>query len=91
VNPHYIVQVPTTLVLKEKAFTFSDDDFAVKDQHGAVVVRCRGSAMSFRDSKSESRLLSVKRETCSEQRTGKCLLHKGRKFERCFRGNQQRL
>ncbi|KAK8865575.1 hypothetical protein IAR55_000719 [Kwoniella newhampshirensis] len=51
VNPHYCVPVPTTLVLKEKAFSFSGDDFAVKDSHGAVVVRCKGQAFSFCDRK----------------------------------------
>ncbi|WVQ85740.1 hypothetical protein IAT38_007907 [Cryptococcus sp. DSM 104549] len=51
VNPNYYAQVPTTLILKEKAFSFSGDDFAVKDSNGHVVVRCQGKALSFRDRK----------------------------------------
>ncbi|WWD18250.1 hypothetical protein CI109_102700 [Kwoniella shandongensis] len=51
VHGHYCMPHPTTLVLKEKAFSFSGDDFAVKDQNGQVVVRCKGQAFSFRDRK----------------------------------------
>ncbi|GFZ46578.1 hypothetical protein JCM24511_03798 [Saitozyma sp. JCM 24511] len=51
VFPQFCVNVPTTLVLKEKAFSFSGDDFAVKDSNGVPVVRCQGKALSFRDRK----------------------------------------
>ncbi|RSH83779.1 hypothetical protein EHS25_005394 [Saitozyma podzolica] len=51
VFPQFCVNVPTTLVLKEKAFSFSGDDFAVKDSNGVPVVRCKGKALSFRDRK----------------------------------------
>ncbi|ORY32262.1 tubby C-terminal-like domain-containing protein [Naematelia encephala] len=50
-HPQYCVNVPTTLVLKEKAFSFSGDDFAVKDSNGIPVVHCKGKAFSFRDRK----------------------------------------
>ncbi|WVR05557.1 hypothetical protein IAU60_002576 [Kwoniella sp. DSM 27419] len=51
VFPNYYAQQPTTLILKEKVFSFSGDDFSVKDSHGHTVVRCHGNSMSFRDSK----------------------------------------
>lgn len=47
----FAVPAPTTLVIKEKAFTFSGDDFAIKDSNGVVVCRVDGKAMSFSDSK----------------------------------------
>ncbi|OXB38688.1 hypothetical protein J007_01498 [Cryptococcus neoformans] len=42
---------PVTLVLKERVFSFSGDDFGVKDTNGQVVVRCQGKALSFKDRK----------------------------------------
>jgi hypothetical protein len=51
VNLAFCVNSPTTMVLKEKAFTFSGDDFSVKDTNGTVVLRCQGKAMSFADRK----------------------------------------
>ncbi|OCF42855.1 hypothetical protein I317_03332 [Kwoniella heveanensis CBS 569] len=51
VFPNFYAQRPTTLVLKEKVFSFSGDDFSVKDTNGYTVVRCHGQAMSFRDRK----------------------------------------
>ncbi|KAK4686592.1 hypothetical protein P7C73_g3534, partial [Tremellales sp. Uapishka_1] len=47
----YCMQVPTTLVLKERAFSFSGDDFAIKDSNGMVVARCQGKSFSFKDRK----------------------------------------
>ncbi|KAM0787660.1 hypothetical protein ACM66B_003724 [Microbotryomycetes sp. NB124-2] len=52
-DPHfqfYAVQ-PTSLIMKEKAWSFSGDDFSVKDQNGATVVKCSGKAISMRDTK----------------------------------------
>ncbi|WVF71015.1 hypothetical protein IAT40_005811 [Kwoniella sp. CBS 6097] len=51
VFPNYYAQQPTTLVLKEKVFSFSGDDFSVKDTNGYTVVRCHGQALSWRDRK----------------------------------------
>ena len=48
---NYIMQQPTTLVLKEKVFSFSGDDFSIKDTNGVTVVQCAGKALSFRDTK----------------------------------------
>lgn len=47
----FYAQHPTTLVLKEKAWSFSGDDFSVKDQNGATVVKCSGKSISMRDTK----------------------------------------
>jgi uncharacterized protein YxjI len=51
VNPAYCVAQPTTLVLKEKAFSFSGDDFAITDAAGVSVLHCHGSALSIFDKK----------------------------------------
>ncbi|WRT66012.1 uncharacterized protein IL334_002963 [Kwoniella shivajii] len=50
-HANYFAQQPTTLVLKEKVFSWSGDDFSVKDTNGHTVVRCHGQSMSFRDRK----------------------------------------
>ncbi|KAJ7617187.1 tubby C-terminal-like domain-containing protein [Roridomyces roridus] len=47
----FCAQQPITLVLKEKVWSFSGDDFSVKDQFGNVVVRCQGKALSWSDKK----------------------------------------
>ncbi|KAJ7759980.1 tubby C-terminal-like domain-containing protein [Mycena metata] len=49
--PQFCAQQQMTLVLKEKVFSFSGDDFAVKDQFGNVVIRCQGKALSWSDKK----------------------------------------
>lgn len=53
VSSVYCVPQETTLVLKERAFSFSGDDFGIKDTAGVNVVLCHGSAMSFRDKKGQ--------------------------------------
>ncbi|KAM0751765.1 DUF567-domain-containing protein [Meredithblackwellia eburnea MCA 4105] len=50
VHPHYCVQPPTTLVLKESGF-FSGDDFSIKDSNGVDVVVCKGRAFTIGDRK----------------------------------------
>lgn len=52
---------PVTLVLKERVFSFSGDDFGVKDTNGQVVVRCQGKALSFKDRKGVYHLVSSER------------------------------
>ncbi|KIR67423.1 hypothetical protein I314_01839 [Cryptococcus bacillisporus CA1873] len=42
---------PVTLVLKERVFSFSGDDFGITDTNGQVVVRCKGKVLSFTDRK----------------------------------------
>jgi hypothetical protein len=54
VFPRYAVPRETTLVLKERAFTFSGDDFHIKDSNGVDVVICKGKSLSFRDQKGEA-------------------------------------
>jgi formylmethanofuran dehydrogenase subunit D len=49
--PQFCAQQQMTLVMKEKVFSFSGDDFAVKDQFGNVVIRCQGKALSWSDKK----------------------------------------
>lgn len=49
--PQYCVQGPTILILKEKVWSWSGDDFAVKDDKGVPVVIIKGKAMSWRDRK----------------------------------------
>lgn len=57
---------PVTLVLKERVFSFSGDDFGVKDTNGQVVVRCQGKALSFKDRKGMYRLVFSERfHVCS--------------------------
>lgn len=56
VFPRYAVPRETVLVLKERAFTFSGDDFHIKDSNGVDVVICQGRAMSFKDQKGELRM-----------------------------------
>ncbi|CDZ96510.1 Tubby C-terminal-like domain [Phaffia rhodozyma] len=52
IHTSYCAPHPVTLVLKEKAFSFSGDDFNIKDAaNGMDVVRCQGQALSFRDKK----------------------------------------
>ncbi|WVW80493.1 hypothetical protein I302_102477 [Kwoniella bestiolae CBS 10118] len=50
-HPNFFAKQPTTLVLKEKVFSWSGDDFSVKDTNGFTVVKCHGQAISFRDRK----------------------------------------
>ncbi|WWC96582.1 hypothetical protein V866_003450 [Kwoniella sp. B9012] len=50
-HPNYFAKQPTTLVLREKVFSWSGDDFSVKDTNGFTVVKCHGQAISFRDRK----------------------------------------
>jgi uncharacterized protein YxjI len=49
--PQFCAQQQMTLVMKEKVFSFSGDDFSVKDQFGNVVIRCEGKALSWSDKK----------------------------------------
>lgn len=48
----FIARAPTTLELKEKMFSWTGDDFAVKDAAtGQTVIRCQGKMMSLRECK----------------------------------------
>lgn len=52
---------PVTLVLKERVFSFSGDDFGITDTNGQVVVRCKGKVLSFTDRKGVYRLVASER------------------------------
>ena len=47
VHTAFWVPNPTTLVLKEKAFSWSGDDFQVKDANGVEVIRVKGKTLGF--------------------------------------------
>jgi uncharacterized protein YxjI len=47
----YITKKRTTLIVKERAFTFSGDSFSIKDTSGNVWFQCKGRAFSLRDKK----------------------------------------
>ncbi|KAJ7286088.1 tubby C-terminal-like domain-containing protein [Mycena rebaudengoi] len=49
--PQFCARQQMTLVLQEKAFSFSGDNFSVKDQGGNTVVKCDGKALSWSDKK----------------------------------------
>ncbi|ODO07650.1 hypothetical protein L198_01231 [Cryptococcus wingfieldii CBS 7118] len=51
VHLNHTAQKPTTLVLKESVFSWTGDNFSVKDTEGHTVVKCSGKAVSFRDRK----------------------------------------
>jgi len=42
---------PVTLVLKEKIFSFSGDDFTITDVNGTSYFKCKGKAFSIREKK----------------------------------------
>lgn len=59
IHPAYTSHAqPVTLVLKERVFSFSGDDFGVTDTNGQVVVRCKGKVISFTDRKGVYRFVS---------------------------------
>ncbi|KAJ7624542.1 tubby C-terminal-like domain-containing protein [Roridomyces roridus] len=49
--PQYCAQQQIVMILKEKVFSFTGDDFEVKDQWGNVVIHCKGTAMSLTERK----------------------------------------
>lgn len=51
VHLNYCVPWETTLILRERLFSFSGDDFIINDSSGNPVCRCEGQALSFRDRK----------------------------------------
>jgi len=53
IHPTFIQQVPVTLVMKEKAFSLSGDDFSVKDANGVTVLKVHGKSLSLQDKKGE--------------------------------------
>lgn len=83
VLPNFVQQQPVTLVMKEKAFTFSGDDFSIKDTNGLVVVRCEGRVFSMRDQKAitdvnhrplfvlKNKLLSIHKTFLAEDPNGR--------------------
>ncbi|WVW80492.1 hypothetical protein I302_102476 [Kwoniella bestiolae CBS 10118] len=50
-HPQIFAQKATTLVLKEKVWSWTGDDFSVKDIEGRDVVKCHGKAWSLRERK----------------------------------------
>ncbi|KAL8291634.1 hypothetical protein RQP46_001892 [Phenoliferia psychrophenolica] len=50
-GPHFCVPQPTTLVMKEAAFSFSGDDFSIIDSNKVEVLRCKGKTFGFGDKK----------------------------------------
>lgn len=53
VLPHFCVAQPTTLVMKEAAFSFSGDDFSIVDSNKVEVLKCHGKSLGFGDKKGE--------------------------------------
>lgn len=50
-SPHLYSPEQSTLIMKEKVFSLSGDDFTVRTVSGLDVCRCKGHVMSVRDSK----------------------------------------
>lgn len=59
VHPPFTYGQEITLLLKEKVFSFSGDDFSVKDVNGNVIFRLDGRTMSLRGKKSTYALRSA--------------------------------
>jgi len=51
VDPRFVFRTPVTLILREKIFSFSGDDFSIKDVNDVEYFRCKGKAFSIRDKK----------------------------------------
>ncbi|ORX86173.1 DUF567-domain-containing protein, partial [Anaeromyces robustus] len=51
VDQRFVFQQPLTLILREKIFCFSGDDFSIKDPSGVEYFRCKGKLFSIRDKK----------------------------------------
>jgi uncharacterized protein YxjI len=51
VEPRFVLRQPVTLILKEKLFSFSGDDFSIKDINDVVYFKCKGKAFNLRDKK----------------------------------------
>jgi len=51
VDPRFVFRMPVTLILREKIFCFSGDDFSIKDLNDVEYFRCKGKALSIRDKK----------------------------------------
>ncbi|EIM81416.1 DUF567 domain protein [Stereum hirsutum FP-91666 SS1] len=50
-NPAFCAPHVETLIMKEKIWSFSGDDFSIKNSAGHDIVRCHGQAFSWRDRK----------------------------------------
>lgn len=50
-NAHFYAAQQVTLQMKEKVFSLSGDDFAVKTVEGLEVCKCKGKVLSFHDKK----------------------------------------
>ncbi|OUM62308.1 hypothetical protein PIROE2DRAFT_44426 [Piromyces sp. E2] len=51
IEPRFVFRNPLTLILREKIFSFSGDDFSIKDINNVEYFRCKGKALSIRDKK----------------------------------------
>jgi uncharacterized protein YxjI len=51
VDPRFCFPHQISLLMKEKSFSFSGDDFTIQDQQGTVYFKIDGKAFSFRDKK----------------------------------------
>ncbi|ORX84150.1 DUF567-domain-containing protein [Anaeromyces robustus] len=51
VNKKFVLPQSVTLVLREKIFSLSGDDFSIKDINGVEYLRCKGKALSIRNKK----------------------------------------
>jgi len=47
----FIFRQPLTLILREKIFSFSGDDFSIKDANNVEYFKCKGKAFNIRDKK----------------------------------------
>jgi len=50
-HPDLILNVPTTLVIRDRLFSWSGDDFVIRDLNGTPMLRCIGKAFSLQKRK----------------------------------------
>ena len=63
IYPAFMAQAPTTLILREKVFSLSGDDFEIKTDQGAEILRCHGQVVSLSGRKGTI-LLNLAASTC---------------------------
>lgn len=58
-NPVFCNPGEETLVMKEKVFSLSGDDFSITTVSGLSVCKCKGKVLSISDAKSENGLCQL--------------------------------
>ncbi|BEI90030.1 uncharacterized protein CcaverHIS019_0301000 [Cutaneotrichosporon cavernicola] len=87
VYDEFVAQVPTTLCLKEKAWSMSGDDFGITDANTRkTVLKCKGKYMTLHDRKKiespngkvlfnlSDKMLSIRKTTVGEDHRGREVL-----------------